>query len=210
MSSAPKLEDLIAPKHTAILTMECQRGVAGDLAELPHLADAAKEVGSLERIGKLCAAARQAGAGVIHSTAENYPGGVGAARNCRLLAAGEGWLIQGSEGVELIPEINQSPSDIVVPRAHGVTPFTSTSLDQVLRNLGVETCVTVGHSVNVGLLGMVLSAVDLGYQVVVPEDAVAGIPVEYGKEVIKNTLWYLATITTTDEILNIWDKGTGK
>lgn len=204
--SAPTLEELVAPSHAVVLTMECQRGVVGDLAELPHLADAAKEVGSLENMGRLCEAARAAGAKVVHSTAENYPGGAGAARNCRLLAAGEGWLIQGSESVELVPEISQSPDDIVVPRAHGVTPFTSTSLDQVLRNLGVSTCIAVGHSLNVGLLGMVLSAVDLGYQVVVPEDAVAGVPPSYGKEVVKNSLSYLATLTSTPDIIKIWEK----
>lgn len=200
----PQLAELISSKHTALLTMECQRGVVGDLAELPHLADAAKEVGSLAAAGKLCDKAREVGVPVVHATAENYLGGKGASRNCRLLSAGEGWLIKGEEAVDLVPELNYQESDFIVPRAHGVTPFTSTSLDQLLRNLGVQTIVTVGHSVNVGLLGMVLTAVDLGYQVVVPEDAVAGVPVEYGKEVIKNTFFYLATISNSDEILKSW------
>lgn len=202
--AAPQLSKLISPKHTALLTMECQRGVVGDLAELPDLADAAKAVGSLVAAGKLCERAREVGAHVVHCTAENYLEGRGAARNCRLLSAGEGWLIKGDDSVELVPELNQHETDFVVPRAHGVTPFTSSSLDQLLRNLNVTTVIAVGHSVNVGLLGMVLSAVDLGYQVVVPEDAVAGVPIEYGKEVIKNTFFYLATISSTEEILKNW------
>lgn len=202
--AAPKLAELTDPKRTALLTMECQRGVVGDLAELPDLANAAKEVGSLTAAGKLCDKARKVGVPVVHAIAENYLDGKGAARNCRLLAAGEGWLIKGDPSVDLVPELNYQETDIIVPRAHGVTPFTATSLDQVLRNLGIQNVITVGHSVNVGLLGMVLTAVDLGYQVIVPEDAVAGVPVEYGKEVVKNTFFYLATITNSEEILKSW------
>ena len=49
-----------------------------------------------------------------------------------------------------------------------------------------------------------LVAVDLGYHVVVPRDAVVGIPVEYGNSVLDNTISLLATITTTDELIATW------
>ena len=44
-----------------------------------------------------------------------------------------------------------------------------------------------------------MDAVNAGYRVVLPRDAVAGIPAEYGDAVIDNTLSLLATITTTDD-----------
>ncbi|WP_238314886.1 isochorismatase family protein, partial [Methylobacterium crusticola] len=71
---------------------------------------------------------------------------------------------------------------------HGLTPFTATSLDQILRNLGVTTVVATGVSVNVGIMGLCLSAVDLGYQVVLVRDAVAGVPAEYEEAVIEHSL----------------------
>ena len=37
-----------------------------------------------------------------------------------------------------------------------MTPFTSTSLDQILRNLGIRTVVATGVSVNLGVFGMAL------------------------------------------------------
>jgi hypothetical protein len=40
--------------------------------------------------------------------------------------------------------------------------------------------------------------------VVVPRDAVAGIPADYAAAVIDNTLSLLATVTTTDELLEAW------
>ena len=85
-----------------------------------------------------------------------------------------------------------------------MTPFTSTALDQMLRNMGVTTVVATGNSVNIGVLGLVMSAVDLGYQVVVPRDAVAGVPVSYANAVLDNTITMLATVTTTNDLIAAW------
>jgi biuret amidohydrolase len=41
-------------------------------------------------------------------------------------------------------------------------------------------------------------------RVVLPRDAVAGVPAEYGNAVIDNTLSLLATVTTTDHLLEAW------
>ena len=41
-------------------------------------------------------------------------------------------------------------------------------------------------------------------QVVVPRDAVVGVPVEYGETVLDNTISLLATITTSDELVAAW------
>ena len=68
-----ELADLVRPDSTAVLTMELQRGVVGDLAALPHLREAAAAVGMPERAGMVCAAARAAGAEVVHCTAEFRP-----------------------------------------------------------------------------------------------------------------------------------------
>jgi nicotinamidase-related amidase len=89
-----------------------------------------------------------------------------------------------------------------------MTPFMSTSLDQILRNLGTKTVVVTGVSVNLGVFGMALSALDLGYQVVIVRDAVAGVPVEYAEAVLQHSLSLIATIVTSDELLAAWSAGT--
>jgi nicotinamidase-related amidase len=106
--------------------------------------------------------------------------------------------------VELVPELGDDPRDIIVPRLHGMTPFTSTSLDQILRNLGVRTIVATGVSVNLGVFGMVMSALDLGYQVVLVRDGVAGVPPEYAQAVIENSLSLVSTVVTSEELLGTW------
>ncbi len=101
-------------------------------------------------------------------------------------------------------ELGPEPSDLVSTRLHGVSPFTGTSLDTWLRNLGVRTVVATGVSVNLGVLGLAIEAVNLGYQVVVVRDAVAGLPQEYADAVLDNTFPLISTLTTVDELVAAW------
>lgn len=201
---------LVAPAQTAVLTMECQRGIVGDLSAFAELRGAADAGGVLTNGPTVLNAARAAGARVVHCTAERRPDGAGSLANCRMLAGAEalhaqgGGIEQGTPGAELVPGFGPERSDIVVPRLHGLTPFTATSLDQTLRNLGVTTVVAIGVSLNIGVLGLTLSAVDLGYQAVVVTDAVAGVPLEYGHQILSGTLGLLATLVTTDELVAAW------
>jgi nicotinamidase-related amidase len=201
------LHEMLDPGHTAVLTMELQRGVIGDLAMIPELAAEVAAAGVLANAGRVCAAARTAGARVVHCTAQFRSDRAGASDNSPMLrgiAKGETPLIVGMPGVDVVPELAQAPSDLVVPRQHGLTPFPGTELDQILRNVGVRTVVATGVSVNIGVLGMVMVAVDLGYRVALVTDAVAGVPKEYADAVIDNTLRLLATCVTTDQVVDTW------
>ena len=71
----------------------------------------------------------------------------------------------------------------------------------MLRNLGVRTVIVAGVSVNVAITNLVMEAVNHGYEVVVPRDAVCGVPAEYADAVIDNTLRVLAAVTTVDEVV---------
>ena len=51
-----------------------------------------------------------------------------------------------------------------------------TDLDAILRNLGVTTIVAVGVSLNIAIPNLVMDAVNAAYRVVLPRDAVAGLP----------------------------------
>ena len=111
----------------------------------------------------------------------------------------------GTPQAEIVPEIGIAESDLVLPRMHGLSPMSGTELDPVLRNLGVRTVVAVGVSVNVAIMNLVFDAVNAGYQVVVPRDAVAGLPPSYVDAVFEHTLGLLATVTTAAEVLGVWN-----
>ena len=205
------LRSIVDPASTAVLTMELQEGVVGPDAMMQALVAEVERTGMLGVVRRVCDAARDAGARVVHCTAVSRPDGAGGASNCKIFALSERMRREqgstptdlGRPGAELVAGL-ADPRDIVVPRLHGMTPFMSTSLDQILRNLGVRTVVATGVSVNLGVMGMVMSAVDLGYQVVLVRDAVAGVPVEYAQAVIENSLSLLATVVTSDELLGVW------
>ena len=201
------LAALVQPSHTALVTQECQRGVIGDLSQLPELAAAARPV--LPNVAALVGAARRAGVPLLHCTAERRPDGLGASTNARLfqyMARAPVKLHPGSEAAGLVPEIELADTDLVLPRLHGLSPFQGTELDSILRNLGVRTLVGVGVSVNVAIQNLAFDAVNAAYQMVIPRDAVAGFPQEYVEAVFANTLNAIATLVTTEELLEAWGR----
>jgi len=203
---AVDLVRLLAPTETALVMNECQRGVVGDQSVLPELAQAAAAI--LPNVARLAAAARRAGATVVHTTAVRRADGRGSNVNARLFMATRRSprpMLPGSPAAEVVPEIGVAETDLVLPRMHGVSPMHGTELDAVLRNLGVRTIVAAGVSVNVALTNLVFDAVNAAYQVVVPRDAVAGLPAAYVDAVFEHTLGLLATLTTTADVVRAWD-----
>jgi nicotinamidase-related amidase len=199
------LEDLIAPGRAAVVLQECQRGVIGDLSFLPALA----QPRVVDNIATLATAARQAGVQVVHCIAQQRGDFKGTNTNAPLFAGARkrGICMEpGSPHTQVVPEIGVEADDLVLTRLHGLGPMSGTDLDPILRNLGVTTIIGAGVSVNVAVLNLVMDAVNAGYQVVLPRDAVAGFPADYASAVIDNTLVLLSTVVTTDQILRAWGR----
>ena len=68
----------------------------------------------------------------------------------------------------------------------------------------MRTLVGVGVSVNVAIQNFAFDAVNAAYQMVIPRDAVAGFPPEYVELVFAHTLGAIATLTTTQAVLEAW------
>ncbi|MFF4585819.1 cysteine hydrolase [Streptomyces sp. NPDC001388] len=204
MPPSEELSTLLDPASTALITVECQRGVVGPGAALPRLAQEARESGALANVARLVTAARDSGIQVIHAVAERRPDGRGANRNARLFRAAERLPVQqltGTDATRLAPPIEVAEQDLVVRRLHGLSPIQGTDVDALLRNLGCRTLVVTGVSANVAIPNTVFDAVNRGYTAVVPSDAVAGVPAEYTPAMVRHTLALVATVATTDEVL---------
>ena len=202
------LAELVDPSSTVLVTQECQNGVLGERAVFPELAGIARKQ-MIPNAARLAKSARAAGVPVIHCVVERRADGLGSNANARLFAAARKApvpLLPGTDAVEVIPEIGVEERDLVLSRLHGLGPMGGTELDAILRNLGARTVVGVGVSVNVGMLSLVLDAVNAGYRFVLPRDAVAGVPEEYADAVIENTLALVATVVTTDDLLGVWPR----
>lgn len=204
---ARDLAAMLDPQHTAVLTMELQEGVVGDSSQIPAIAEEVAARGVVARAAALVRAARDAGARVVHCTAEFRADRAGSRDNAPLLhvlAKRGPQPLAGTPAAAVVAALGPEPTDLISARTHGLTPFPGTGLDQLLRNLGVRTILATGVSLNIGVTGLVMVAVDLGYDVVVVTDAVAGVPREYADAVLEHTIAPLATRATADEVVAAW------
>src|SRR5690349_1263804 len=83
---ADDLAVLVDPGHTALVTQECQRGVIGDPAVFPQLAEIARR-DMIPNAARLAKTARAAGVPVVHCVAMRRTDGAGSNRNARVFGA---------------------------------------------------------------------------------------------------------------------------
>ncbi|HLX89600.1 MAG TPA: cysteine hydrolase [Acidimicrobiales bacterium] len=198
------LAEMLAPGRCAVLTMEIQRGVVGDLSSFPELAAAVDASGLVAATARLLDAARAQRVPVVHCTAGFLADRQGSPANAPLITAmlrRPEHLLESTAAVELVPELGAQPTDRISHRRHGVAPFGGTDLHAQLRSLGVDCVVATGVSLNLGIPGLCVEAVDLGYRVVVPSDAVTGIPASFAEAVLRGTVALVATVTTVDDVI---------
>lgn len=110
----------------------------------------------------------------------------------------------GDTATQVIDDFDIQPEDFVLSRMHGLSPMAGTDLDPILRNLGITSLVIAGVSVNVAIPNLVMDAVNLGYRVVLPRDAVAGVPASYAEQVLDHTLSLIAELVTTEDVIAGW------
>ena len=137
--------------------MECQEGIIGEGGAAPSAPGGGRATprhGGADR-PRPGGGAREGRAGLpLHDgpTRRRRRCGV----NCLLLAAtrkSRRPLLAGSPQQAPVAALAPRDDEWIVTRCHGLTPFHGTELDQLLRNLGVQTVVATGVSVNIGILG---------------------------------------------------------
>ena len=189
---------------TALLFVECQRGVVGDHSVLPALAEAARPV--LATMGRLASGARRVGVRVVHLTYRPLVGGRSlSARSPLIRATSATWAWDETHpAVEVVPEIGVGPEDLVLPRHQGMSPVHRTETLTILRNMGVDDIVVAGVSTNVAIPLVAVGAADEGFGVTVATDACIGTPPEHHASMLRHTIAFVARLATTDELLSEW------
>ena len=110
----------------------------------------------------------------------------------------------GTQGAEIIPELNVGDGDYVVPKRR-FSGFFHTDLDLLLRELGVDTVVVTGVQTHICVQHTIADAYYLGYNIVVPRDATDC----FTQEIYDYTIKYLsdiygAELTDVDTLLKSW------
>jgi nicotinamidase-related amidase len=200
MSTPPGSPELAT---VAVVCVECQNGVLGPESVLPALA--ADSAGLIAALRRLLDGARDRGVRVVHATYEGTLGGdhTGTARLWRALGpATAGWA-PGTTETQVVPEL-LGPTDLVLPRHHGLFPTMDSELLPVLKGLGVRTIVLTGVSLNLALPITAGHATQAGFKLVVPCDAVGGTPADYANQVLDNSIAVLGRLTTVDDLIAEW------
>jgi nicotinamidase-related amidase len=200
------VRSMVTPVTTALLTNEVQPGTVGGGEGL-----GAAGARVLPNIVRLAVAGRGAGVQVVHCVKVFRRDALARNRNVVL------YRLRGQvpsaplapdsrpvEGSVVAPELGPDDRDLVMTRLHGMGAACDTGVVPVLRNLGIRTVVVTGVSLNIGVPNTVMDLVNQGFDVVVPRDAVAGTPDDYGEMMIAHTLRFLATMTTTDDLVEAW------
>jgi len=192
---------LVQPASTAVLLNELQSSIADTETEL---AVAVKRI--LPTVVELVDAARSSGVQVVHALKYVRRDALGRNSNIALYkrqgtAPGTGPRPEPDsrmvEGTQVLPELGPDERDLVLGRLHGMSSVSDTGVDPLLRTLGVRTVVVAGISLNVGIPNVVMDLANRGFEVVVPRDACAGVPLSYEDQVIEHTIKMLASVTTT-------------
>jgi nicotinamidase-related amidase len=193
------------PRQCAVVNMECQENLLGPDSVLPGLARTAADIGLLDTLVELFDAARSVGVTIYYCTDERRADGFGRGPNPITDRKG---VFQGSgiggHGPVMAP-IAPKPADVVFRREQGVTGFFATGLDPYLRNTGVSTVVLTGVSLNIAVLGTAIEAMNHGYTVIVPSDAVASDPPEYADYALRCTVRNVGYVVPSQNIIDVWN-----
>ncbi len=189
--------------RAALIVNECQLGVVDpNHGSFAGLAEQVATRGILPRIADLAAAFRAGGLPVIHAPVVHRPDLADIRPNSLInaLTLKGGKMKLGSPEADFVPELQPDPADFVITRSAGLIVFNATSLDATLRRLDIETVVLTGVSTNVAMPGNTMTAIDLGYHVVIPEDCIAGSDAETHRVIVHEQLRMVARITTAEAV----------
>ncbi len=199
------LAPILDPAHSAVLVFECQEGLLAEAGPLPGLAAAARDSDLLGSIATLVERARRNGVPVLYMTAAKRSAkGAGSSQSPLEKRIGK----SGGEPFDpgsVCPEIAPQPGEPVFEREKGMTGFFESGLDELLEQRGIQAIVLVGISLNIGVVGTAIEAVNRGYSVVVPKDCVVGDPPEYGEQVVRYSLRNMAVLSTSSDIAKAWE-----
>ncbi len=109
--------------------------------------------------------------------------------------------VAGSEGAEVIDELDPKPEDYYV-RKRRYSAFLATDMDLLLKELGVERLIVGGIVTNICVLHTVVDALMRGYDVVVLKDCTTALD-DYGYEYgLKHMETLGAKVVLSEELLN--------
>ena len=102
---------------------------------------------------------------------------------------------------QIIDQLAPLPHELVVNK-NASSPFNSTGIDQLLRNIGIETLIVTGVATDMCVENTSRDAADRGYNVIVVEDAVATFFHEHHCAALSSLARVFTKVWDTEQVLS--------
>jgi nicotinamidase-related amidase len=183
------------PRRCAFLAMDFQHDI---LAVTPQY----REKHLLETVTRVLDAARRTSATIVYITVAFRDDYADAPAHSPLFQAekARGVMKVGSPGAAICEELTPQTGDLVINK-HGVDPFNSTHLANVLRARDVETLVLMGVWTNYVVEATARTGADSGYRIIVVTDGCASDTEDHHQFFITEILPMLGTAATASDVI---------
>jgi len=164
------------PNNLALLLVDLQEGTCGaSMAESHPEFDQQFQACTRPAAQRALHASRRAGVEVIHTVIANLTND-GRDRSLDYKRCGMGFA-PGSPEAQVIAQLRPLADELILPKSSS-SPFSSTTLDYLLRNMGVDVLVVMGLLTDQCIDHTVKDAADRGYRVICLRDACQAITSE--------------------------------
>jgi nicotinamidase-related amidase len=170
------------PKNTAVVLVEFQNDFTTEGGTLHGAVQGVMEsTGMLENAQAAVAAARAAGATIVHAPiqfAEGYNEITSTPYGILKGVVDSNSFVKGTWGAQIIDVLAPQDGDIVLEGKRGLDAFASTNLDFILRSKGIQTVVLGGFLTNCCVESTMRSAYERGFEVITLTDCVGATSAE--------------------------------
>jgi nicotinamidase-related amidase len=194
----------IDPKRTAVVLIEFQNDFTSDGGVLHDaVRDVMESTGMLDNTRALVAAARDAGATIVHAPITFAPGYGELSDHPYGILKGvvdSTAFVKGEWGAEIVDALAPQEGDVVVEGKRGLDTFATTNLDFILRARGITTIALGGFLTNCCVESTMRTAYEKGYEVITLSDCVAATSAEEHDNAIKFDYPMFSDVRTSQEL----------
>lgn len=181
------------PRRSAVLALDLQNDIIEAITDVDAVLEKAKQ--TLD-------AARSANVPVVYVTvsfSEGYPDAPVNTHPLYKLVSENRMVLASESGSRIHPAVAPAQGELILNKT-SVDPFTTTRLGQHLKILDVETLILTGVWTNFVVESTTRTASDLGYRVVVVQDACGSNSAENHDFSITNVLPMFATVAAANDV----------
>ena len=196
--------DRIDPRRTALIVQDMQNDV---ISEGGAFADSGSPAHAVQQdvvanAMRLVAACRAKGVLVCHVWFVCEPGHPALGRHAPLYAGihDANALVRGTWGAAPVDGLAPAAGDLVIEKM-SMSAWPTSRLDSHLRQDGRDTLINTGAWTNMSVEHTARTAADLGFRVVVPEDACSTMNADWHRASVNYAMQNVATVTRVDAVL---------